>query len=55
MDNPWAVAGPIDQDGFLAQRTTEAGRLIALVPLTYGRARVTASDPGERGTWRDGY
>lgn len=45
----------VDKDGYLARRTTADGRLIALVPLTYGRVRVTASAPGDPWGWKDGY
>lgn len=45
----------VDPEGYLARRTTKAGRLIAIVPLTYGRVRVTGGEPGDTDSWRDGY
>jgi hypothetical protein len=56
FENPFARSPfGVDPDGYIARRTTEAGRLIAIVPLTFQRVRVTASDPGDQWGWSDGY
>lgn len=41
-------------DGFIYQRILDDGRLLAIVPLTFGRARITIG-PANTGCYDDGW
>ena len=43
------------ESGEIARKELEDGRYALMVPLTYGRVRITLSDAGELYTWHHGY
>lgn len=45
----------IDRTHYYYTRTLEDGRVIDVVPLTFGRARITISDSAEDPSWSDGW
>ena len=45
----------LNERGALLTRVLDDGRVIDLVPLTFGRARLVLSDTAEDQTWRDGW
>jgi hypothetical protein len=44
----------MDDDGLILKRVLEDGRLLAIMPLTFGRVRLTIG-PADTGDYNDGW